>query len=387
MTNFPFPHLGGVSRCISDELNFFSNKAYNLFLIYSPSDTPFNTKFKNNVTILPQKPSPKKPITIVNRIRRSFLIRKITLRNNVQCIYAHDIYSALICVFALLGKRTILHLHSVFSEDLFKMGKPFPEQSVKEKIITLLSYCFHSTIEFMVYNLVHSIMCVSGYQLENAKQKTLSKKKVFLLPNGIDINIFKPNPNNKFALKREFDIDQDVIVCMFLGRMVHKNGPLLIVKAVPLVNQRISKIFFIFVGDGIEKNKIEKYVKKEKLENVILLDGTPAEKILPLADIFITNVSPVWSNTLDRTILEAMASEIPTIVGKDEHKKSLFKDGKELIFVKKGDPKDIADKIISLISNSEKRRILGINGRKKVVEKYSLEKFMERLELIAKNMK
>jgi len=385
-TNFPFPHLGGLSRCISDEVTFFSGRGYNVFLIYAPSEMPLNFKLRPNVTLVPQQSSMKKAQTVVNRIRRASLTRKIALKNNVQCIYTHDIYSAFICILASLGKRTVLHTHSIFSEDRFKMGKPFHELSTRNKITSLLGYLLDSTVEFLVYNLVHSIICTAEYQLEGVLKKSLSKKRASVLWNGINTKTFKPRVRERRMLRRKLRIPDGKIVCMFLGRMVPKNGPLIIARAIPIINQKTSKALFVFVGDGVEKEKIRKYVENQKLRNVMLLKGTPAEKILPIADVFVTNVSPIWEKTLDRTIFEAMASGIPTIIGRDPHKEDIFDGGKELLFVRKGDPKAIAERILQLMSDEKKIRTLSINGRKRVVKDFSLDTFMDSLEGIANSI-
>ena len=77
-------------------------------------------------------------------------------------------------------------------------------------------------------------------------------------------------------------------------------------------------------------------------------------------------------------------SKIRRPLRKDIIKEKNFWDGKELILVPKDNPREIAKKIVSLLSNERKREQLSINGRKKVLREYSLEVTMKKLESLLK---
>jgi len=177
------------------------------------------------------------------------------------------------------------------------------------------------------------------------------------------------------------NISDDVVVCMYFGRMAASHGPLLVARSIPYVNRETSKVLFLFVGGGDEKERVINYVNSLRLSNVLFLSEMPSKDILPIADVLIDNVSRLYDG-YGITILEAMASGIPVITGRDSIKERVFTEGKEVIFCRKDDPEDIAQKILPLVFDSKKRKELSINGRSRVVSDHSVERHMELLERI-----
>ena len=124
-------------------------------------------------------------------------------------------------------------------------------------------------------------------------------------------------------------------------------------------------------------NNIEKYIKKNKLEDNIFL--MPASNsIIPFLNTLDIYVRPsVAGDPWGRDIIEAMAMKKPVIAtGTSDF---FVKDGITGFLVPPRDPKVMADKLLALINNPRKRKEFGENGYKIVKEMCDLELYGDKI--------
>ena len=383
ITHFPFPHFGGVSTAISNEMVFFTNKGYKMYLMYPPSEEGGNIKWRhNNLCLIPQNPSSNAILNVINKIRRCSTIKRVMNNNQIKKVIAHDVHSAFLCVLAGKGRNTLLYLHSIMSKDPLVFGKGFSNRTLSEKVSFFAHYYVNLSIELFTYNLVRAVVCVSEYEEKDAELKCLTNKKIHLIRNGVDTSVFKPDLRKRMEMRRFLNVAYMTKVCMFLGRMNPSKGLSTIAKSIEYLDDLKQEVFFVFVGEGPEEEIVKNYTQRMGFENVTFLRPIPAREILPMADIFVSHVSSVIVG-YGRTILEAMASKIPVVTGRDFIKEKVFVEDEEIVFVRKDDPESIAERIRELALNDRKRRIIGEKARKKVLKEFAIEGNMEKLERIS----
>ncbi|MDX1379139.1 MAG: glycosyltransferase family 4 protein, partial [Anaerolineales bacterium] len=93
-----------------------------------------------------------------------------------------------------------------------------------------------------------------------------------------------------------------------------------------------------------------------------------------LIDIF---VHPSQRDGMPNAVLEAMACEKAIIATPVGGIKDILENGKNGITVNVNDANMLAEKILELVSQTEKQKLLGQNARKTVVGKLTLEKELE----------
>jgi len=193
-----------------------------------------------------------------------------------------------------------------------------------------------------------------------------------VIPNGTDFNpdIGKKNICEKKGLN-----------VSYLGNLYEFKGIFDLLKAAKIVTEKKTDVKFIFGGPWPEKEsevkeRIFNYIKDNKLENEVIFRGLipveEKENFFLGTDIF---VLPSWSEGHPNVILEAMAAACPVISTKDVGAISeTVLDGRTGILVEKKSPDQIADAIIYLIENPDIRLQMGISGRKRFEENYTLDK-------------
>ena len=208
-------------------------------------------------------------------------------------------------------------------------------------------------------------------------EKIVNKDSLKVLANGsicgVDTSRFYPNTNYRSEIRKYHNISSDSIILLFLGRLNKDKGILDLVDVFnDILNKSNKSIFLFLVGPDEEniKTKIEK-LKKKIFKKIIFIEFTThPEKYMAAADIFCL---PSYREGFGVVALEASACALPVIASKiygltdaiEENKSGLFHDVK--------DKKQIEQLLIKLINDTDLRKKLGQQGRKRVLKDFEQE--------------
>ncbi len=102
-------------------------------------------------------------------------------------------------------------------------------------------------------------------------------------------------------------------------------------------------------------------------------------RILAAADLF---VFPTFYEGLPVALLEALASRRACVASRIEPIKEVIEDGVSGILVEPGNPQEIADAVIRLLSDPQRRLELGARGRELIESRFDIRKNIRLLECI-----
>ncbi len=200
---------------------------------------------------------------------------------------------------------------------------------------------------------------------ESVKNSFLGKFEVRTIRNGVDTNLFKPT-SDKNILRTKYAIPLDKKIILFSsGNLNDANkgaGHIL-----DLAKSLIGKNYlFLGLGGGslpiMENLKLAGYInEKQKLADY-----------LALADIF---CSTSLAETMPLTLLEAMSAGLPVIAFDIPATREIVNDKVGKIVL--AENKQLADFLVSLLSNEQDLKEKGVVARQIVVENFSQAKFLE----------
>ncbi len=159
---------------------------------------------------------------------------------------------------------------------------------------------------------------------EGAKEALITEgcdgKKISVIWPGIDLKVFKPK-SREAVLARKFDIKANDFVVLSVGRLVWEKGFYDLIWAVwELKKSRPeSKLKFLVVGEGPEKNKLINMVGMLGLKELFVFPGNfPYDKMVAvynLANVFVLASIPTktWQEQFGIVLIEAMACGLPVI--------------------------------------------------------------------------
>lgn len=131
-------------------------------------------------------------------------------------------------------------------------------------------------------------------------------RRCMLMPRGVDTNLFSPAHRDRPAS------DKDRVLG-FVGRLsVEKNIALLATIREQLIQQGISNVRFLIIGQGDEEAWLREHLPDAEFTGV--LRGEALSRAYANMDLF---VFPSHTDTFGNVVLEALASGVPAIVTPD----------------------------------------------------------------------
>lgn len=189
------------------------------------------------------------------------------------------------------------------------------------------------------------------------------------LTNGVDTARFQPcSPSGPARAGR-----YRVIVPR---RLFEKNGVEFFVRAMPLLRQRLD-VEAVVVGDGPERSRLEALARELGVsEHVHFLGARPNEEMPGLLSSADVAVVPSLMEATSVAALEAMSCGVPVAASRVGGLPEIVDEDVGTLFPP-ADPERLADRVAALLERPD-RAETGVRARRRVVERWSLERLAQR---------
>lgn len=304
---------------------------------------------------------------------------------NIHRIYLHKTRMGII-TYMFFEYLTLIKLNKKFRFDILHSHTFLPDNLITilfksiPSIITEHSSGFLKTVDenrrslFLYKEIMKKADLIIGpsNELVNTFNKIgISNDKTIYIPNGVDINKFKPMNKPKYILNK-YEIDEDSKIILCPRRLETKNGVKYLIKALPNVIEKFKEIKCLIVGDGSEFDKLNMLVAELDLKKNVIFTGRIQNSEMPkyyaASDIV---VLPSLIEATSIAGLEAMAMSKPLIGTNVGGIPQIIDDGKTGIIVPPKNSKELGNAILTLILNDSKRQEFGYYSRKRVETEFS----------------
>jgi glycosyltransferase involved in cell wall biosynthesis len=231
---------------------------------------------------------------------------------------------------------------------------------------------------------VASVVCVADAVRDVIiRSGGLKHDSVHTIYGGTDPDDFDLQHTDGARLRSELGIAPDHIV---VGQVSVRDwkGWSDLVRAFALLAERYSAARLLLVGcePETERTKVEEAVREAGLGGsvVTLPFRTDMPEVLAACDVV---VDASWEGTgITGTLREAMALQRPVVASDCGGNRELVIDGEVGLVVPPRDSEALAAALTLLIGDPELRERLGVAGRRRVIEHFSTEKRIEKLEAL-----
>ncbi|WDP88906.1 MAG: glycosyltransferase family 4 protein [Desulfobacter sp.] len=204
-------------------------------------------------------------------------------------------------------------------------------------------------------------------------------KKIGMIPNGSDVELFQPQNERTMGTKlKSYGILDTQLKCVFTGAHGIANGLDAVLDAAAVLKKRARRdISIIFIGDGKLKSVLKNRALEEELDNCIFIDPIPKyhlAKVLQQADVgmmILDDVPAFYYGTSPNKFFDYIASGLPVLNNYPGWLKDIITKHQCGVAVPPGDPDAFADALVELAENPEKRMLMGINSRKLALSRFN----------------
>lgn len=301
-------------------------------------------------------------------------------------------------------KPDIIHLNSSKAGGIGALAGRF--SGIKKIIFTGHGWAFNEDRGFVSKTLIKIlhwltiVLCHKTIAVSQNTKKQIIKllpfisKKIVVIHNGFkEQELYSCDEAREFLFQKTNLFNADINLwsskTAWIGTIaeLHKNKGLdIAIKTIEKLSQKFeeqkqSLIYFI-IGEGEERDCLEKKIIEKKLETEIFLVGNieNASKYLSAFDVFFL---PSRTEALPYVLLEAGASAVPVVATNVGGISEIIEDMKTGILVEKNKniekkSDDFSNALLTLLSNSETRNKMGYEAKNKIKTEFGLDEMVKK---------
>ncbi|TLX75672.1 glycosyltransferase family 4 protein [Labilibacter sediminis] len=225
-----------------------------------------------------------------------------------------------------------------------------------------------SVLEYLSYNKSDACVALSPGIEEGIKRRLKKNNPVFFIPNGCDLEIFKPGTYKKDIFP---GCNDDNFVAIFMGAHGIANGLDAVLDAASEMKQdsKFKHIRIALIGDGKMKPHLGQRVENEGLDNVMMLSSVPKKEIIKYlwaADaglMILANVPEFYYGTSPNKFFDYVSSGLPVLNNYPGWLAGMIEENNLGTVVKPDDPVDFANGLLKLSEDKDKLKQMSENAR------------------------
>ena len=364
------PHLyfGGVERRIVENAKNLLNKVDTT--VYSGTKKGFNKPAVINGTTLVPVLSTDVLFPLDNWIFNRSLSRMVDVIK--ADVYEAHTVSGYKFLKALKNRKIrkpfIQTVHGVLADEYIQSSKSV-SPSLRMKLSNVFMWNL-ARIEKEASRDATLIVTVSRYSAKKLVQLyAVDSKKIRIVPNGVDIQRFKPTQHCEHLKDRIGGNNKQLV--LFVGNLIPRKGLHYLIEAAKHVLKEHKETKFVVIGEGPLKNNLISYSKEQGVSDKFAFLGDVSEamlhKLYNCADVF---ASPSIQEGQGISLLEAQATGKPVVAFNVSAINEVVKN-KETGLLVEPDSYELANALSCLLSNKDLREKMGRSGRDFVSKNFS----------------
>lgn len=297
--------------------------------------------------------------------------RASLLRRDVDLYHAHSPFFSGIG-FLDKQKPRVLTVHGYASLETVLRGRIKPDS---------IQFKFMRWVEKKAVERADAVITV-GSKLKEwiIDDLNADAKKVFSIPNGVDVKSFKFAVEGRKEILKKHGLNNSPVI-LFTKHFSPRYGAQYLIPAMKKIIKEYPSVRLIMTNDDTWKEKIINLAKKYGVINNILLPGYLPYEDLPkyysACDVFV-HPSINDQETFGISLIEAMACSKPVIATAVAGPKEIIEGGDNVgLLIPPKNSEAIANAVIELLNNPSKRNQICENARRYVESKYTWKKVAE----------
>lgn len=220
------------------------------------------------------------------------------------------------------------------------------------------------------------VLCITEDLKGYMQERDYPEERLFLVPNMIRVDREYVKPL----------LDNEELVIGAYGRFVHKKGFHDLIEAMKILVDSGKKVRLLLGGSGEEEDALRGATEERGLNNYVQFYGWVKDKadFFKKVDVFCV---PSLHEPFGIVILEGILSSKPIVSTKSEGAMEILQHEQSALLAKKGDPQDIADKLVEMLDHREAAISYSQKAYAKMLAEYDIKQVGQKLSEILIGLK
>jgi glycosyltransferase involved in cell wall biosynthesis len=231
------------------------------------------------------------------------------------------------------------------------------------------------------------VLAVSDEVLESwrpyLRSRRVSEERCLVNRNGIPTASFDPDAHSDeiARVRRELDLDGVYPLLITVGRLDTNKAHRVLISMMTRICQEWPEARLLIVGSGYLEGELRQRIAQLGMEEHVALLGRRQDvpALLGMSDVFVFSS---LSEGLPLAVLEAMAAGLPIVSSRLAGLATILEEGVHGFQVESGDVETLANRVLEVLANPERARVMGEAGRQRVVGHYDLDGSIRCLERV-----
>jgi len=206
-----------------------------------------------------------------------------------------------------------------------------------------------------------------------------SADRVTVIHNGIDLSRFHPESAEP-RLRRELGLDANVPIVGVVASLTTQKGLSHLIDAMALISAQCPGAHCVLIGDGPLRQALESRAHALGLANSIHFLGRREQVERDVVDCDVFVLPSLWEG-FGLVVAEAMALGVPVVASDLPTIAEVAGSGGSAVLVPPAHPRAIAEAVLDLLSDRERRDEMGRRGRQRARE-FDVGRMVARVEAV-----
>lgn len=227
----------------------------------------------------------------------------------------------------------------------------------------------------------HKLVSVADAMTELLVQAGVAPREKFLtVYSGMEVQPFLDADRHRQRVRRELGFEDEHVVVGKIARLFHLKGHEDVIRAARRVTRENPQARFLFVGDGLLKPRLMQQIQDAQMTDRFRFTGlVPPERIPELLGAMDVLVHASFREGLARALPQALIAGKPVISYDIDGAREVVIPGQTGCLLAPGDIEGMAEAILELCGDGDKRARLGSTGRSRFTDQFRHETMTARL--------